>query len=185
MRRLAGLWLAIALLLLAPGASAETRWSIGPSIGFDMTTTEGQTIGILGAPAGPSLFALGAVPGLRIGAAGESQRHAVFLDTGYQVLSSAGSSLHVMSGTVNYAYYFGSGTAPYVTAGGGFTHVGFDATSWTLALYGGGAGIRHRLAHGHGAIRLEASYHHAANFEEPSSPLDTIGIRVGFDLDLN
>ena len=99
-------------------------------------------------------------------------------------LSGAGTSLHVVSCTLNYAFAFKTGSSPYVTAGLGFANLGSDGASETITLLGVGLGGRHRLGHDHGAIRVEARYDRAKP-EQPSDPVNVVGVRVGFDLDLN
>ena len=169
---------------LAVTARAAT-WSIGPSIGFDVMSSNGSSLAVLAAPSGSDAFVFGARPGLRTGFTGESQHHQLFFDTGLVALSGSGSSLLVMSGTINYAYFFHSGSSPYVTLGLGGTYLGFDSSSEVLTLYGLGLGGRHRLGHGHGAIRLEARYDRATSPDAFSDPLNILGVRIGFDLDLN
>jgi hypothetical protein len=184
MRRISPALLVVAFLAAAHPSGAAT-WSIGPSIAFEVMSSGGEVLAMIAAPSGTDLTTFGAKPGLRLGVTGESQQHQLFFDTGLLVVSGSGGTLHVVSGTVNYAYFFRPGSSPYVTAGFGGSNLGFDTYSEGLTYYGLGLGGRHRLGHGHGAIRVEARFDRATSAEAFTDALHIVGVRVGFDLDLN
>jgi len=181
-----GLAAALALGFAIPARAAT--WTIGPSVGFDVYSSSlsstGQSTFIFSAPSGGEQLLGGLRPGLRVGAWDESERHQVFADVGALMLSASGSSFHVVSSTINYAYAFRAGSSPYLTAGVGFSTAGADGNSETATLMGLGLGMRQRLGHGHGAIRIEGRYDRATP-EQSSESLNILGVRVGFDLDLN
>ena len=69
----------------------------------------------------------------------------------------------------------------WLTLGLGFSRISFEGDSQTSVLYGGGVGIRERLRHGHGSVRIDR----ADSQESYSEPVNIIGVHVGFDLDLD
>ena len=178
----------LALCLAGPvldGSPAQAAtWTIGPSIGFDVYSASGGSSVVLSAPSGAEQLLGGFRPGLRVGARDASERHLVFADLGALSLTGTGSSFQAVSGTINYAHAFMAGSSPYVTAGVGFSYVGVDGSSEVATLMGLGLGMRQRLGHGHGAIRVEGRYDRASN-PDFVEPLNILGVRVGFDLDLN
>jgi len=180
----APLLLALVLVALPGGSARAATWSIGPNLGLDVLTSNGDNLLILGVPANNGPFT-GFTPGLRIGVLDATGRNQLFFDTGLQVLSSGGSSVQSTTATANYAYHFQEGSGPYLTAGLGFLMLGFDASTQTQLRYGAGAGMRQRLAHGHGAVRLEARLDVLDPTESQIDSLKDFGLRIGFDLDLN
>jgi hypothetical protein len=180
MRQVASV-LVLGIVLAIPSHAATL--SIGPSVGLDIYSASGSSTLIVTAPAGGDALFGGLKPGLRLAIRDETGRHTVFTDVSMVSLSGSGSSLHVLSGTINYAHAFREGTSPYVTGGLGFANVGYDGYSETATMFGGGVGGRFVLGHGHGAVRLEARYDRADS-PEFSEPLNILGLRVGFDLDL-
>ena len=181
MRKIAAT-LVIGIVLAVPSHAATL--SIGPSVGFDLYSANGSTSVIVSAPTGSDFLFGSLKPGLRIGVRDATGRNTVFTDVSLMAFSNSGSTLHMFSGTLNYARAFREGTSPYVTAGIGFSNLGGEGSSETITLVGGGVGVRHPLEHGHGAIRLEGRYDRADSGDF-SEPLNIIGVRLGFDLDLN
>ena len=173
--------LVIGIMFAIPSHAATV--SIGPSIGFDMYSANGSSSIVIAAPAGNDLLFGGLKPGLRLGVRDATGRNTVFTDLSMVTFSGSGLSLHTFSGTLNYAYAFREGSSPYVTAGLGFSNYGGDGYSETATLVGGGVGMRQVLGHGHGAIRIEGRYDRASS-QDFSEPLNILGLRVGFDLDL-
>ena len=177
------------VIILLLGFAAPVRastWSIGACAGFDIVTAgAGSSVLVLGAPVGNEFTTAGVHPGLRIGRWDAGQHHQVFADLGLLSLSGTGFTLHSTAATINYAYAFRSGTSPYLTAGVGFARLAGQYSSASSTLLGAGFGGRQRLAHDHGALRVEARYDHTGSNREYPKPLNTIGVRFGFDLDLN
>jgi len=177
-------WVPAAALCLALPSHAAT-WSIGPSMGFDLYTLRGQSYIIVTAPSGTDVLFGGYRPGLRLGAWDQNLRHQVFSDFDVMTYSGSGLTLHALTATINYAYAFGEGSAPYVTAGLGFANLGADGNSDTATMYGLGVGGRHLLSHRGGSIRVEARFDRANPPGAFAEPVNILGMRVGFDLHLN
>jgi hypothetical protein len=176
---------ALSVLLLGAAPAGAGTWQIGPSIGMDVFSSQGSTITVVSAPAGPELLLAGIRPGLRIGSWDNRLENEIYVDTGFLFLSSEGSTVSILSNTLNYAHAFGRRSAPYFTLGLGFSRISFEGDSQTSVLYGGGVGIRERLRHGHGSIRTELRIDRADSQESYSEPVNIIGVHVGFDLDLD
>jgi hypothetical protein len=176
--------LVVCALALASSSRAET-WSIGPSIGVEVMGSGGFAVAVFGMPAGPDVFAPTVTPGLRIGATTESGHHQGFLDTSVQLVAGTGGTYYRSAATLNYLYAFRSGSSPYVTFGAGLSNFGFDGAGESFTLYGLGLGVRSRLGHGHGALRVELRYDHGQAQQYRGDALHTIGLRIGFDLDLD
>lgn len=176
----------IMLLLLFAAPVRASTWSIGACAGFDiLDSRSGSPVLVLGAPVGNEFTTTGVHPGLRVGAWDATQHHQVFADLGFLSLLGEGVTINSTAATINYAYAFRTGTSPYLTAGVGFARLAGEYSSASSMLVGGGFGARHRLAHGHGALRVEARYDHTGSRGEFQEPLNTIGVRFGFDLDLD
>jgi len=180
----AQLLIVLVLVALPGGPARAATWSIGPNLGFDVLTSNGDNLLIIGVPASSGPFA-GFTPGLRIGVLDGTGRNQLFFDTGLQVISVSGSSVQSSTVTANYAYHFQEGSGPYLTAGLGFHMVGFDANTETQLRYGAGVGVRQRLAHGHGAVRFETRLDVLDPTESQLDSVTDFGLRIGFDLDLN
>jgi hypothetical protein len=173
-----------ALLVLLGGSARAAVWSVGPNLGLDVLTSQGDNLVLIGVPASSGPF-LGFTPGLRLGVRDASEQNQLFFDTGLQVISSSGSSLYTFTGTANYARAFHEGSSPYVTAGLGVHVIGGDGSSERLLRYGAGLGIRQVLPHGHGAIRIETRVDVLDPTETLIQSLTDFGLRIGFDLDLD
>ncbi len=173
--------LVVGIVLALPCHAATV--TIGPSVGFDVYSSNGNSTVIVTAPDGSDALLGGLKPGLRVGVRDATGMNTVFTDVSLMAISSSGSTLHTFSGTINYAHAFHDGTSPYVTGGIGFANFGGDGYSETATMFGGGVGQRLVLGHGHGAVRLEARYDRATS-NDFSVPLNILGLRVGFDLDL-
>jgi len=172
----------LAMLVVFAVPSRAATWSIGPNLGFDIYKGSGDAVLVLAIPSGTDLsFSLSGIrPGLRLGLRDRTNQHQVFSDLGIMTVASGGSSFNATSASLNYAI----GRAPYATFGFGFTTIGGGGFSETITTVGFGIGGRHRLAHGHGRVRVEGRYDRAAG-TTTSDPASIIGIRIGFDMDLN
>jgi hypothetical protein len=159
-------------------ASAAT-WQIGPNLGVEFLSSNGNTATVVSVPL--DVF-IGLGPGLRLGLWSGDHRHELFVDTGFTVLTSNGESFSSVSATGNYAFAFGDGSAPYLTVGAGAVNA-TDEPHFTVL--GGGVGWRQRLGHDHGALRLEARYDALMPTNPNAENLNVVGLRDGFDLDLN
>jgi hypothetical protein len=173
--------LVIGIALAIPSHAATL--SIGPSVGFDVYSASGSSLVVVSAPVGSDVIIGGLRPGLRLGLRDATGQHTAFTDVSMMSLSGSGSTWSSFSGTINYAYAFREGTSPYITAGIGFANTSFDNDSETATMIGGGVGVRRALGHGHGAVRLEGRYDRADS-QSFSEPVNILGMRVGFDLDL-
>lgn len=179
MRRNVVTMLAILVVFAAPSRAAT--WSIGPSMGFDIYKQgSGDAVLILGVPSGTAIELSGIRPGIRLGLRDRTNQHQVFSDLGITTIAASGFNFNVTAASINYAF----GRAPYLTFGFGFVGVGGDLGQTTITTAGIGVGGRHRLAHGHGRVRVEGRYD-IANSSDWADAANIIGMRVGFDLDLN
>ena len=180
MRRNVVTMLAILVAFAVPSQAAT--WSIGPNLGFDVYKQgSGDAILVLAVPSGTDLvLGSGIRPGLRIGLRDRTNQHQVFTDFGITTIATSGFNLNATSASINYAI----GRAPYFTVGIGFTTFGGDVSSETITTVGFGVGGRHRIAQGHGRVRVEGRYDRA-DASGWSDPANIFGVRVGFDLDLN
>src|SRR5262245_14903347 len=70
----------VGVIACASVACAET-WSIGPSIGLDLVSSEGSRLIVMSAPTGQNVVVPSAAPGLRIAATSRGGHHVGFLDT--------------------------------------------------------------------------------------------------------
>jgi hypothetical protein len=128
--------------------------------------------------------AFGFQPGLRIGIAGESLAHEFHLDAGVFHLSpDSGQPFSFMIATGSYQYTFasGSGTAPFATAGLGFFLEDTGGETPTSLVVGGGLGVRSRIAENHGTFRIELHVDHFAETDYFAG-MSVISLRLGFDL---
>jgi hypothetical protein len=123
-------------------------------------------------------------PGLRVGFRPADPHHELYLNSGLIHQSSSGSNSHVIEATVNYQYNFlpESATSGYATLGGGLLSIGGSSGSGaTSGLFGGGLGVRVRVADGYGSLRVEARYDRLGESDRLSGA-SLFGLRLGFDL---
>jgi len=178
-------------LLSVTGAAHAGGTLVGTSFGFTHYAPEnGDGLSAISLPYQGSLFGT-FQPGLRIGGfVDEDRRHEIFADTGVSWLSGDGftfTSIQLMGG---YQHCFSAGPeAPYVNIGVGMLHIGGDDDSINAMVVGGGFGVRHVLANGHGAVRGEFRLDHQFEGKRDGAVvLDAInayGVKFGFDLYLN
>ncbi len=181
MRATLGLLLATFLIGILPGTSSADV-SLGTNLGlmvFDPSGGGGST----------TIFEMPNTvgdlqPGLRLGFRPSDPHHELYLNTGLIYTSRSGHNSHFLEATVNYQYNLTpqEATSAYLTAGGGLLTVGgSNETASTSGIFGGGLGVRFRVAEGHGSLRAEARLD---RFGESDSIHEgtMFGLRLGFDL---
>jgi len=181
--------LLLSLVLVTPVEAAEATgggaWTIGPNFGFSVVSASGGggSIVALGWPSGGGLFLGGVQPGLRVGYVTPAGGSDIYLDTGVNYASSAGSSVYSVMNTVNFQVNFArrSDITPYVTAGAGFALTGFSDYSETHALFGLGVGMRRMVSDGHGAVRSEFRFDRLGGSNRESG-LNSFAVKIGVDL---
>ena len=183
MRRLAAIGVAAAALVFVTPAHAG-NWSLGANMGLSFESPDGgDMVTVIGWPS--------SVLGLRVGFVGQNPVHEVYVDSGLEVLSTKGFSQHAVQVTGNYQYNFKStgSNAPFLTGGLGFASVGASdgsSVSAVATLFGGGIGLRHKMANGNGTLRGEARFDHNTEGKDGGavivSAANTFGIKLGFDL---
>lgn len=167
-------WLIVALVLAAPSL-AEAGMSLGTNLGVVRLSSDGSSSLSLSAP---SDLYFGIQPGLRLGFTGEKGMDQTYFDAGLVMVEDA--SLWAV--TANYQRNFlRSPTSPYVTLGGGFHAYSFGGTLEANPLFGGGLGVTHRLANGHGELRAEFRVD-ALRAPQSGNTLTSVGLKTGFDL---
>jgi hypothetical protein len=172
--------LLMAASVLTTQAAASGTWTVGSNVGFSVLSSGGESVTSIGLPIGGGLFVGSVQPGLRIGFVAPGGQFDVYLDSGLNILSGGGESVHSLLGTFNFQYNFSPevATTPYVTAGAGFARIGGSGSSETDGLFGGGFGVRHRISDGHGALRGEARYDRLSL----SDGANGFGVKLGVDL---
>jgi hypothetical protein len=205
MKRMAPALLALALLPSprTPAAHAattvieksKTNWSIGADLELSWVNPEtGPTSTVLAWPADVTGFQ----PGVRVGYTKEDTPSEFYLATGLALVTGGGSSHSDFELTANYQYNFKKKSepqkrmTPYLTGGLGLVTSSFDSSGpgpgvgATSLVYGFGAGLRHRVAEGHGSIRTEVRFDHVTEGDDDAAVVipsaNAFGIRVGFDL---
>ena len=110
-------WGVLHVVLAVPAGAAT--WCIGPNLGFDILSAKGSSTSVVSVPGGGELVTAGVRPGLRIGAWDPALRNEWFSDVSLLVVSGTGSTSYTTAFTLNHAYAFRSGSAPYFTVGVG------------------------------------------------------------------
>jgi hypothetical protein len=146
----------------SPGDSGP-RFLLGADMGLSFYHPKGggNNVTVVAFPSNVAEY----LPSIRVGAtAGASQEHELYAKAGFVSESSGGHTFHVVVLTGNYQLAFspGSAASPYLTAGGGLVSGGGGGSTSTSGLVGGGAGVRFRVAEGHGALRLEGRFDHVS-----------------------
>jgi hypothetical protein len=127
-------------------------------------------------------------PGLRVGYLFPGAAVTATADVGIQNenLSSTYKYTNVMiEPGLAYAFMSKGTTSPYVGACAGWHTLSPGSVgSVTRSLVGVSAGVRHRVAAGHGLIRAELRYDHFTTTDTKGFvlPQDIVGIRLGADL---
>jgi hypothetical protein len=166
-------FLLVALLVAAsPLSAAAGTWTVGPNFGLSVNTSQNSSATVLSWPADVFAFQ----PGLRIGYLQRGAPMELYMDTGFLLESSSGSSFRVlmMSGNFQHGLSGRSLSGPYLTAGMGFWMANDGGSSSTVPSLGMGLGARGILRHGHGSFRAEFRLDHYFEDQEagmmPSRP---------------
>ncbi len=193
--RTVGMWLGWLILSAAPLHAAE--WSIGASGGLNhFVASEGglQTFGTGFPYSGPSLEFQ---PAFRIERRGEGSRNGIALDLGFGFRGHEDTfTTHSIVVLAHLTHALGEGKplAAFASLGGGvgyfsyedLSRAGSGRQSGTGAIYGGGAGVFHRLGNGHGRIRLEIRYQRVEGATDDGLVVTPKGhstsAQLGFDL---
>ncbi len=143
------------LFLLAAAPASAGNWSIGTDWSFAIWNPQeagSDNLTIIALPGHPIV----SLPGFRLGFADSRMKNEFYLDGGVSILSEDETLTNLLV-TGNYQYNFQAErtTTPYLTAGLGLYSVSFAGTGATSAVFGGGVGIRNRIADGHGSFRVE------------------------------
>jgi hypothetical protein len=176
-------------------SSSKANWSIGADLELSWVDPDpGPTATVLAWPADVGWFQ----PGIRIGYTRENTPSEFYVATGLALVTGGGSSSSDFELTANYQYNFkkknepSKPMTPYLTGGLGLVSTSFSTSGpgpdvgATSLVYGFGAGLRHRVAEGHGSIRTEVRFDHITEGDDgaavPIPSSNAFGIRVGFDL---
>lgn len=154
---------ALVLMSFVP-VHAFAAWGLGANMGMTLhnpAESGSDNVTLIGVPSQASVFT-SLRPGLRVGFAGDSSPHEVYLDVSLDHVASGGDSFTAVRLGGNYQYNF-SGTTfrPYLTAGLGVfsEHAAFtQSTSATSMTFGGGAGVGFPVGNQAGRLRLEARF---------------------------
>jgi hypothetical protein len=171
------------LLLAAPAHSATT--TLGTNFGVQFISSSGasNTLTVFGAPSAPSALLGGVAPGLRVGGLTDGETEEFYLDMGWSLASANGESIYAILNTLNYQHNFGApGAQPFVTLGAGVLVEGYASVSESYPIFGGGVGLRHDIASGHGDVRFEFRFDRVFASRSQGEDLNVVGIKVGFDL---
>lgn len=178
----------LASLVLSP-APARAERSIGANLGVVYLLPEYGTGGlVISAPS--TVFPL-IQPGVRLGFSDARRANWLVLDTGLMLIEASGTSFYVAPLLASYEHHFApdADASPYVNFGLGANVVGGEDDLETGLTLGAGLGVRHRLAHGHGAARVELRFDRIEEFESSgwfsTGGYQQIGARIGFDLYLD
>ena len=180
------LFAALSLSLLLASTQTAHAASVGANFGFThFVPKQGNGLSLIGLPNSNSLALF--APGLRVTMPiGTESQSAVYLDGGLSTMSASGNSIHMIALLVGYEYAFSTNpSAPYVTVGVGLNSAGGSGlNSVTDSVFGGGLGIRQRLANHHGSVRGEIHVDYELDSKNSANSLTAIGLKMGFDLDL-
>lgn len=167
---------------VAPPDESGPRLLLGADMGLSLYHPQGggDNVTVVAFPSNIAEY----LPSIRIGAtAGASREHEVYAKAGFVSESSGGHTFHIVALTGNYQMAFSPGRAasPYLTAGGGLVSGGGGGSTSTSGLVGGGAGVRFRVAEGHGALHLEGRFDHVGE-SDGISPFGVVSFLFGFEL---
>ncbi|HTO92566.1 MAG TPA: hypothetical protein VMJ70_15650 [Candidatus Sulfotelmatobacter sp.] len=180
------LLLAGAFMLLAGSAHAE-NWSIGSNLGLSDLHPKhgGDALVVFGAPSSPGVIVPTFQPGLRLGASSKGGEFETYFDTGLTVFSSSSSTVTGYQLTANLQYNFGarSSTNPFLTFGGGVMGQSYsEGNNNSNPIWGGGLGVRQRVAGNHGDVRVEFRYDSISEDKQGFEGGTLYGVKIGFDL---
>ena len=174
----------ITLALVAPAPASAVTWSLGTHLGLSTIRFEsggGDNATTLAWPNSTVSFQ----PGLRVGIGDAEHANELLLDSGLFTLGQSGSSFTLFAGSASYQHTFGgaSPTAAFVNAGVGLYYEGGSFAGSTSTTIGAGLGVRHVVNKDHGAVRAEVRLDRIGSDDQAGrSALDSIGLRLGFDL---
>ncbi len=181
-----------AAVIAAAPAPARAGMSLGANLGLAFVNPDpGGDVTIFAFPNQRT------TPGLRLGWAGKSAASEIFLDLGYSYVGVEEASSSEALATANLQYNF-SASQPlsfYVTAGGGVVRETaksakdvpspYDLSAMS-SVFGGGLGVRRRVAGGHGTLRSEIRYDLVTEGRDGSTLIVAKGgvlqLKLGFDV---
>ncbi len=182
----------LAAVFAFAAAPAHAGMSLGANLGLAFFHPDaGDDVTIF------SLPNQGTTPGVRMGWAPRQEATQIYLDLGFASASVAGASSSVLVATGNLQYDLRAAQplSLFVTAGGGVLREsaksGDDAPSpfdlsATSVLFGGGVGLRRRIAGGHGTLRTELRYDQRTEGKDGDARVITQGgvvqLKLGFDV---
>jgi hypothetical protein len=175
--------LALAALLAAQPARSVS-FSAGSHLGVFYIRSDQADAGTTTVVAWPA-NAFTYQPGLRLALGDARHAHELYFDSGLLLMDEAGSTVGMFSALGGYQHTFWARRrdAPFVNVGLGLYREGGATRSATSTAFGGGVGLRHIVGDMHGAVRIEARWDRIRGSAEFGRPrLDTIGLRLGFDL---
>lgn len=171
------------------GARAEARMMVGTNFGVSLLMPEegDDDLIAVSVPGQAGTLFPGMMPGLRLGGSMAEGVHETYFDAAVSVLSIGDDNISTALFTANYQANFAprSWISPYVTFGGGFVFVGYDRSSVTTPMAGGGVGLRRGLANDHGAFRFEARVDQFFDSDDAVFSGTAVGFKMGFDLYLD
>jgi hypothetical protein len=125
-------------------------------------------------------------PGLRVGYLFPGAAVTALADVGIQheAIESIKYTNIMFEPGLAYAFMSKSTTSPVVGINAGWHHVLDAGVAVTRPFVGASAGVRCRIAAGHGLIRAELRYDHftSTDTKEFVLPQDMVGLRLGADL---
>jgi len=182
---------ATALAMVANPARAA-NWSLGSNLGLSLYG--GDSSG-MSAPYRSGGKLEGVAGGLRLGIAPGNGQHEIYLDSGFGRLSGGGHVSRSSIFALNYQLNAPApaATRPYATFGVGFVSLaersavsGSSVTSVgsTSMIIGGGVGLRHAVAQGHGGLRgeMRLDYLTEGSGSTGYGSGYVISLKLGFDL---
>jgi hypothetical protein len=176
----------ICTVILAFGAHAAcAQMLVGPNLEWSYWSFPKATFGVKSGSA-VSVGGYYLSPGLRVGYLFPGGAVTALGDVGIQheAIESIKYTNIVFEPGLAYAFMSKSTASPIVGVCVGWHHI-FDAgVAMTRPLVGASAGVRYRVAAGHGLIRAELRYDHftSTDTKEFVLPQDIVGLRLGADL---
>ena len=175
--------LAVCAVFTAPAPAGALTWSLGTNLGlFSIhgSPSAGNST-VVAWPSNATVYE----PAFRLACSDSRHAHEITLDSGLLLLDEAGATVTQTIALASIQEVFlpdwtlspftNLGIGPYRETSAERTHA---STAWGL-----GAGVRHAIRRGHGAIRGELRYDHLASDHGSGRPaLDSFGLRLGFDL---
>lgn len=172
--------------LVCAAAPARAQMQVGPNLEWNYWSNFPKSSFI---KSGSSIAVGGYYlsPGLRLGYLFPGAAFTATADVGIQheSLEDIKYTNVLIEGGLAYAFLSERTTSPYVGVCAGW-HDLSEGSSLDISrpLVGGSAGVRHRVAAGHGFVRAEVRYDHFTTAETKGFilPQDMVGLRIGADL---